>query len=327
VSTVPAPSRRRRRTHLVAAAFGGLVLLAILAGPAALAGTSLGHAALGRTDCASAADDSKVGLVIDYGTVGLPGEPTTAPSAACVPFPSGTGLALLVAAGHTVRTKTTGSGDMVCGIDGYPQDGCGVQTADGFQYWSYWLGGTSWSFSGIGAGSRNPKPGDVDGWRFVSGVGQGTDKQPRAASTNPCTTTTTTAPATTTTTGGPGGGGGPSAGGGGGGSRPPFQVTPTIKAGTSGETTIEPGSTGDTIRGERLTESDTGTSLDGEGFADPNSPGSTNPDGSRNEQASDAPSGGGGSGSGVPIAIAGGGVVIVALGVTAALRFRAEPED
>jgi hypothetical protein len=29
----------------------------------------------------------------------------------------------------------------------------------------------------------------------------------------------------------------------------------------------------------------------------------------------------------VPIAVVGGGVIIVALGVTAALRFRAKPED
>ena len=167
------------------------------------------------------------------------------------------------------------------------------------------------------------------GWHFVR-----TARQPAGSAAGsippPCarvhrTTTTTTAPDTTTTTGpGGGGGGGGGAGGGGGGSRPPFHPTPTIKAGTSGQTTIEPGSTNDTIRGEALTAAESATSI-GEGFDDPQS---TNPDGSRNELAADpAADGGGSSGPGVPIAIAGGGVVIVALGVTAALRFRAKPED
>ncbi|HEY5154459.1 MAG TPA: hypothetical protein VIJ47_06980, partial [Acidimicrobiales bacterium] len=212
----------------------------------------------------------------------------------------------------------------------YPETGCGVHNPDGtFDYWSYWRGGTGWTYSGVGA-DRNVADGEVDGWRFVHGMGEDPKYAPRpspAGSCPPPTTTTTNPPSTTTTVGPGGGGGGSGPGGGGGGSRPPFHVTPTIKAGTSGQTTIEPGSTGDTIRGEALTEADSATTLDGEGFATPDG---TNPDGSRNELATGDPAatgGGSSSGTGVPIAVAGGGVIIVALGVTAALRFRAKPED
>ncbi len=305
---------RLRRTHLVAAAFAGLVLVAVMAGPAALAGTSLGRSALGSTDCASAAD-ARVGLAIDFGDK-LYADTPPATTSQCL-VPSGNGLDLLKAAGHTIRLSNS---SLLCAIDGYPANGCGVHNPDQtYDYWSYWYKkDQAWFYSGIGPGGRTPGDGDVEGWHFVRGGGNPTDPPPGVDPTTVCPPlTTTTLPPTTTTTDGGGGGAV-----GGGGSRPVFHVTPTIKAGTSGQTTVEPGSTNDTIRGEALTEAESATSLDGEGFA--------KSDGSRNELATGEPGadgGGSSSGTGVPIAIAGGGVVIMALGVTAALRFRAEPED
>lgn len=44
--------------------------------------------------------------------------------------------------------------------------------ATSYRYWSYWTAaGGSWEFSAVGAGSRVPDDGDVEGWRFAtSGV-------------------------------------------------------------------------------------------------------------------------------------------------------------
>lgn len=44
--------------------------------------------------------------------------------------------------------------------------------AASYRYWSYWtVAGDSWGFSAVGAGSRVPEDGDVEGWRFAtSGV-------------------------------------------------------------------------------------------------------------------------------------------------------------
>lgn len=44
--------------------------------------------------------------------------------------------------------------------------------AAAYRYWSYWLGSDGqWSFSNVGASSRTPADGTVEGWRFsVSGV-------------------------------------------------------------------------------------------------------------------------------------------------------------
>ncbi len=58
-------------------------------------------------------------------------------------------------------------GGLVCGIDGLPAaPECAASTPDGFRFWNYWLGGSSWTSASVGAGSRVLHQGDVDGWVF-----------------------------------------------------------------------------------------------------------------------------------------------------------------
>lgn len=318
--------RHRWRGRALLGACAGLVLVVVLAGPAALAGTSVGQTAFGTTDCASAADQAHVGLIIDFGDQ-LYAQAPPSTTDQCVAGPGSTGLTLLIKGGHTYRPGTDPS--FVCAIDGYPATGCGVHNADGtYDFWSYWRGGSSWTYSGVGA-NRTLADGQVDGWHFVRGHALASDPPPGPMSTGVCPETTITTPAPTTVDptapGGPGLEG--RASGGGSAPRPAVHLTPTIPAGTSGQTTTEPGSTSDTIQGEALTASESATTVDGEGFAADG----TDRGGSANEMAAGQPGADGGSsssgGAGVPIAVAGGGVVIAALGVTAALRFRAKPDE
>jgi hypothetical protein len=328
VSQTTTRAPRPPSARLVRGALAALVVAVVLAAPAAVAGSPLGHTALGSRGCASAAGTNQVWLVVDFGNVGLPGQPDQTVQSTCVSIPVGkTGSDVLGA-----RATYAGNG-LLCSIDGYPAGECGKQVGGKYQYWSYWHGGDSWTYTSIGPATWKPADGSVEGWHFVSGAGNPSDPPPGAPSASQCppASTTTTAPATTTTTVGPGGPGGPGidgpAAGGGGASRPAFHITPTIPAGTSGRTTAEPGSTSDTIPGEALTEAESATSLDGEGFATSG----TERDGSASESASGQSGSDGGSsrsgGTGVPMAMAAGGVVILALGVTAALRFRVRPDD
>ncbi len=58
----------------------------------------------------------------------------------------------------------------------------GEAQAASYRYWSYWTGaGGSWDFSAVGAGSRIPKDGDVEGWRFAASGVDG-DDPPRTPS-------------------------------------------------------------------------------------------------------------------------------------------------
>ncbi len=52
------------------------------------------------------------------------------------------------------------------------------------KYWAYFHAsrGGSWSYSNLGAGSYDPKPGSVEGWRFESGTAGPTTKPPSGTS-------------------------------------------------------------------------------------------------------------------------------------------------
>lgn len=52
--------------------------------------------------------------------------------------------------------------------------------AASYRYWSYWVGGSAWTYAGQGA-SRVPPDGSVDGWRFVVSPATGSSKPPRAS--------------------------------------------------------------------------------------------------------------------------------------------------
>jgi hypothetical protein len=85
----------------------------------------------------------------------------------CAPGDPSSGLAALDRAGfsYTFVPRIPG---FVCTIDARP-DPCNGAPADA--YWSYWHAeaGGSWSYASTGAGSRDPAPGTVEGWRFGDG--------------------------------------------------------------------------------------------------------------------------------------------------------------
>ncbi|MDQ1643720.1 MAG: hypothetical protein QOJ90_3071 [Actinomycetota bacterium] len=112
----------------------------------------------------------------------------SAPNVRCASGDPSSGLAALAATGHSVEYVRNQPG-FVCKIDGQPADvSCGRPPPTN-AYWSYWYRtacSTTWRYSSTGAGQRNPKRGETEGWRFGSG------SQPPAYST---TTGCATAPA------------------------------------------------------------------------------------------------------------------------------------
>ena len=69
---------------------------------------------------------------------------------------------------------------LMCAIDDLPlPPDCGASGPNGFEYWSYWVGGTDWSFAPVGPASRTLSDGDVEGWRFLPG---GQSNPPSASS-------------------------------------------------------------------------------------------------------------------------------------------------
>jgi hypothetical protein len=125
-----------------------LVSLLLLAGPV--------------TPPASADSCDGVWVVVDARDAG--GTITTR----CAPGDPSTGLDALALAGHQVTDVPRIRG-MVCTIDARP-DPCNGAPADA--YWSYWYteAGGSWIYATAGAGTRDPAPGSVEGWRFGDGT-------------------------------------------------------------------------------------------------------------------------------------------------------------
>lgn len=69
----------------------------------------------------------------------------------------------------TAQPRFNSSG-LLCAIDGRPTaPTCGEPGPDGYEYWSYWLGGASWRYAAIGPASRTVQDKAVDGWRFLKG--------------------------------------------------------------------------------------------------------------------------------------------------------------
>jgi hypothetical protein len=141
-------------------------------------------ARIGGAACASAAG-AHAGLVVDFGTVtSVAGAPSSSVEATCLPVTGSDELGsdLLAAAGHTLRWQ----GGLLCAIDGYPATGCGVGTSKGYQYWSYWHGGSTWTYSSVGPSSYRISDGSVEGWRFVEGSDSSNEGTPRMAPAGPC---------------------------------------------------------------------------------------------------------------------------------------------
>lgn len=110
-----------------------------------------------------------VTVVVDFGHLG--GGTTVR----CAPGSQSTGVSALRNAGFGVTnlSKDSAFGFFVCRINGQPShaDEKCLTAPPRSSYWSYWHAsrGGSWTFSSMGAGSRTPPAGSVEGWRFGGG--------------------------------------------------------------------------------------------------------------------------------------------------------------
>lgn len=109
----------------------------------------------------------RVAVVVDARALGS----TT--SVVCVVVPSGSnGLTALRARATRLGTAPPrlSSSGLLCAIDGRPASpACGTSGPNGYEYWSYWLGGTSWQYAPVGPSTRTVQDQSVDGWRFLKG--------------------------------------------------------------------------------------------------------------------------------------------------------------
>ncbi|MBU3700594.1 MAG: hypothetical protein FGM58_00920 [Acidimicrobiia bacterium] len=163
------------RVGAVAAAFlGGLGLaLTVALGPGLV---PAGAAPVEGCAAPMAESDVRVVVVVDPGD----GGPT---SVACLVVPRGTtGSQVLArrAAMLGAAAPRYGSSGLLCAIDGYPSSGCGERGGTGFRYWANFSGTSGdWRYGNYNPFTRRVADGDIEGWRFVEGVGNGTDPPPR----------------------------------------------------------------------------------------------------------------------------------------------------
>jgi hypothetical protein len=107
-----------------------------------------------------------VAVVIDFGSTS---HHTPRVRTDCLKVAAGangsTALAKAVAALSLPAPNYNDSG-LLCSIGGYPSSGCGVAVGNGYAYWSYWHGGSSWSYASVGPAEWTVTSDDVEGWRF-----------------------------------------------------------------------------------------------------------------------------------------------------------------
>jgi hypothetical protein len=149
----------------------------------------------------------------------------------------------------TPAPRYAGSG-LLCAFDGYPAQGCGDPSGDGYRYWSYWSGTSgTWVYGGGNPHVRRLADGDIEGWRFVDGPDGGQNPPPRIAPSpalippSPPATTAPPAPAPAPAPAPPPGpGGGPSSGVG-GPVAPVADPTTTMASEVATDTTLDPAAT------------------------------------------------------------------------------------
>ncbi|WP_299447137.1 hypothetical protein [uncultured Phycicoccus sp.] len=261
------------------------------AAAAGLAGAGLVAAAV-PAQAAACSGTSGVTVVVDFGG---------STQVRCAPGDPSSGLDALGKAGFAITYVQTQPG-FVCRIDGFPGSDPCRNTPPSSAYWSYWHAerGGSWTYSSVGAGSRNPKPGTVEGWSFGSGGQPGTAPPAPTATSTPKTTTSTpkTTPKTT--------------------SKP--RTTTAPKATTAAPRTTSPGSTPRTS--PTAAAGSPGTTPSGSPSADPSGSATPTPDPSATGLPSGTPDPSDGpttsalqpvtrddSGGGVGTLVAGGGLV------------------
>jgi hypothetical protein len=108
----------------------------------------------------------RVAVVVD-----ATGLASSTPPVVCVAVAAGsTGATALVA--RAVRLGSPlpryNSSGLLCAIDGAPAaPACGTPASSGFAYWSYWIGGSTWTYATVGPAGHGVSDGDVEGWRWV----------------------------------------------------------------------------------------------------------------------------------------------------------------
>lgn len=98
---------------------------------------------------------------------------SSVPSVTCVVVAQGASGAAALAA-RAIRLGTPqpryNQSGLLCAIDGAPAaPACGTPSGNGFLYWSYWTGGSAWTYSNVGPAGRAMTDGAVEGWSFISG--------------------------------------------------------------------------------------------------------------------------------------------------------------
>jgi hypothetical protein len=153
---------------------GRLAAVAVLA-----AGLVVAVPASPASAAACPAPDTGVTVIIDF--TGLGG----GTAIRCAPGDPASGLAALQGAGFEPSYLLSQPG-FVCKIDGLPADACS-RPPPLDAYWSYWYAdrGGSWTYSSLGAASRDPAPGTVEGWAFGAGGQPGPAPPPPATPPEP----------------------------------------------------------------------------------------------------------------------------------------------
>jgi hypothetical protein len=116
---------------------------------------------------ARGAGEARVAIVVEFGPL------AGGTSVTCVVVgPGASGVTALTARAARLGTPAPryNASGLLCAIDGKPvAPACGSPSSGGFDYWSYWIGGTSWTYATVGPASRAMLDSTVEGWRFVSG--------------------------------------------------------------------------------------------------------------------------------------------------------------
>lgn len=152
-----------------------LVGLVVLVVPVAVATAGEGRA------LAASCDDVPAGHIRVVVVVDLGGASST-----CLVVPAGTtGKQVLERRAGEIGAALPryGSSGLLCAIDGHPAaPACGNRSAGGFAYWAYFNGSSgAWVYGNYNPFIRRLADGDIEGWRFVEGAGDGTDPPPRLA--------------------------------------------------------------------------------------------------------------------------------------------------
>ncbi len=124
-----------------------------------------------------------VAVVIEFGPRSGVHPPTVVKCLKVRQGSSGADVLADVATAERLPAPSYATNGLLCTIDGYPHGGCGASSSASYAYWSYWRGGTAWTYSLVGPSEETVAAGDVEGWRWQpGGAGSSTDPPPGAPS-------------------------------------------------------------------------------------------------------------------------------------------------